>query len=172
MKGKIAIIAGLLAILLAVIAAKLFLFPAPKDAWFALNYRGLQNVPGGLVVLRPTRYPFLKHADPMYVPSPHSRTNFWIMGRNAPLRDLIGIAYGENPSRVVLPLDAPKGNFDFLVTVDHDSRERLQEAIRRKLGWRAQVELREAEVLALKVLNPALPDLKGQRYQRPSCYEL
>jgi len=46
------------------------------------------------------------------------------------------------------------------VTVDHQSRERLRAAIRRKLGFRAQKEMREAEVLALKVINPALPGLR------------
>ncbi len=146
--------------LLMVIALKLLFFPSVKDAYFAVNYRSLQQVPAGMVVLRPTHYSFLKHVDPMYAPSPHSRTNFWIVGRNAPLRDVIGMAYDENPSRVMLPIDAPKGNFDFLVTVNQKSRERLQAAIQRKFGFRAQKEMREAEVLALKVINPASPGLR------------
>lgn len=160
MKGKFVIIAGLIILLLAAIALKLFLFPSVKDAWFATDFRSLEHVPAGLLVLRPTRYPFLKRADSATFPSPGSRTNFWIMGRNAPLRDLIAAAYGGEPSHVVLPLDAPKGSFDFLVTLKRQSREHLQAAIRKKLGCRAYVELTETEVLALKILNPGLPGLK------------
>jgi uncharacterized protein (TIGR03435 family) len=160
MKGKLALIAGLFVLLLVAIAAKILFFPSIKDAYFAITVHGLQGVPGGLLVLRPTHYPFLKHADPMCIATSESETNFWIMGRNSPLRDLIAVAYREDPSRVALPLDAPKGNFDFLVTLNHGSREQLQAAIRRKLNCRAHVELAETEVLALKVLNPGLPGLK------------
>ena len=160
MKGKIAIVAGLIAIVLAGIAVKILFFPSVKDAYFALNFRGLQQVPGGLVVLRPTHYPFLRYADPLYAASPHSHTNFWIVGRNAPLNDVIAVAYDWDPSRVVLPSDARKSNFDFLVTRDDRPREQLQAAIRRKLGYQVHAELREVAVLALKVVNPDLPGLK------------
>ncbi len=155
-----AIIAAAVTGLVVVIALKLLFFPSIKDAYFTMNYRNLREIPSGLVVLRPTHYPFLKHAGTMYAPSPQSRTNSWIIGRNAPLRDVISMAYDEHPSRVMLPIDAPKGNFDFLITVDHQSSERFRTAIQQKLGLRAQKEMREAEVLALKVVNPALPGLK------------
>lgn len=168
LKGKKAIIAGLIVVLLAAIAAKLIFFPSIKDAYFALGFRDLQQVPSGLVVLRPTHYPFLRYASPMIFP--RSRTNVWIVGRNAPLQDLIAVAYGERPSRVVLPPDAPKGNFDFLVTVDQ-ARERLQAAIQHKLGCRAQKEWREAEVLALKVVNPALPGMTLNNGRRGSRFD-
>ena len=159
MKGKLTIIAGLIIILLAAIAAKLLFFPSIKDACFASSFRQLQQAPRGLVVLRPTHYPFLRHADPTFAPSPHSRTNHWISGRNAPLSDVLAVAYDKDPSHVLLPSNAPKGNFDFLVTIDNRPREQLQAAIRRKLGCQAHVEMREAEVFALKVVDPALPGL-------------
>jgi uncharacterized protein (TIGR03435 family) len=158
-RRKVIIAASVVTGLLVVSALKLLCFPSVKDAYFALNERNLQQVPPGLVVLRRTHYPFLKHADPLYARSPHSRTNFWIVGRNAPLQDLIAVAYDERASRVVVPVDAPKGNFDFLVTVEHP-RERLQAAIWKKLGCHAHNEAREVEVLALKVVNPALPNMK------------
>lgn len=160
MKSKIVIVAGLIAIVLAGIAVKILFFPPVKDAYFALNFRSLQQAPGGLVILRPTHYPFLRHAAPLFAASPHSQKNFWIVGRNAPLNDVIAVAYDWDPSRVVLPSDARKSNFDFLVTRDDRPREQLQAVIRRKLGWQAHAELREVAVLALKVVNPDLPGLK------------
>lgn len=159
-RKKAIIAAAVVAGLLVVIALKRLFFPSVKDAYFALNPRSLQQVPPGLVVLRQTHYPFLKHAEPMFVQSPHSRTNFWIVGRNAPLQDVIAVAYDERASRVVMPWDAPKGNFDFLVTVNTQARERLQKAIRDKLGCRAQTEMRDTEELALKVADPTLPGMK------------
>ena len=55
---------------------------------------------------------------------------------------------------------APKGNFDFLVTVTKDAQASLQSAIRRKLGYTAHVEARDTPMFALKVKNPNLPGLK------------
>ena len=151
MKKKVAIVAAL--VLLALIALRLIFFRPVKDDYFALNFRNLQQVPSGFVVLRPTHFPFLHHADPLSFWAPRSRTNFWMVGRNASFADLIGMAYGQNPSRVIVPADAPKTNFDFLVTVNHEPRRRLQAAIREKLGCRAELQLRAAEVLVLKVMN-------------------
>jgi uncharacterized protein (TIGR03435 family) len=160
MKTKIAIPAAVILLLLLVIAVKLIFFGSIKDDYFALNSRSLQQTPSGLIVLRPTHYPFLRHADPLLVRDPNSRSNVWMVGRNAGLPEVIGIAYGENSSHVILPADAPKTNFDFLVTANRDSRERLQTAIRERLGYRAQTEMREVEILALKVVNPNLPGMK------------
>ncbi len=159
MKGTKAIIAGSIVVLLAAIAAKLIFFPSVKDAYFALSPRDLRQVPSGLIVLRPTRFPFLRHADPAYVNSPHSRTNFWMVGRNAPLTDVLAVAYDREPSRIVLPADAPTNNFDFLVTVDKRPREQLQAVIRRKLGYQVHTEFRKGEVVALKIVDPTLPGL-------------
>src|SRR3569833_220744 len=112
MKKKVALIAGLV-LVLALIAIRLIFFRPIKDDYLALNFRSLQQVPSGFVVLRPTRFPFLRHADPLSFWAPHSRTNFWMVGRNASFADLLGMAYGKNPSRVIVPSDAPITYFDF-----------------------------------------------------------
>ncbi len=59
-----------------------------------------------------------------------------------------------------MPVDPPKGNFDFLVTVPKDPEAHLQSAIRRKLGYIAQPETRDTSVLALKVEDPNSSGLK------------
>ena len=80
-------------------------------------------------------------------------------GRNVTFKELMATAYDQSQPRVALPWDAPKGNFDFLVTVSDKQREHLQAAIRKKLGYVAQMETRDADVLALKVENTNLPGL-------------
>lgn len=163
-KPILAVAAILIGVVIVVI--KLLFFPSVKDNYFALNDRSLQQVPAGLVVLRPTHYPFLRHEGTMFAPPPRAgrdNTNFWIVGRNAPLRDVLAAAYDEYPSRVMLPAGVPETNFDFLVTVKSGPRQHLQAAIRQKLGYVAKKETRETEVLALKVMNPALPGLAVSR---------
>ena len=157
---KTKVMAGALALAaLAAVVVKLIFFPAIKNDYFALNFRSLQQVPAGLVVLRPTHFSFLRHEDPTIAPGPHTH-DLWIVGRNAPLREVIATAYAQYPARVELPPDAPKGNFDFLVTVNHHARQRLQAAIRQQLGYSAQNEIHETPVLALKIVNPGLPGMK------------
>jgi uncharacterized protein (TIGR03435 family) len=149
-----------LALIAAAVAVKLVFFPSIKDAFFTMDNRGLQQAPAGLVVVRPTHFPFLRRNGIFYAPSPRPGDNGrWMMGRNVPLREVMAVACGENSSRVVLPPDAPNGNYDFLVTVAGDPKPRLQEVIRRKLGCVAQKETRDTDVLALKVVDARLPGL-------------
>jgi uncharacterized protein (TIGR03435 family) len=148
-----------------VVAVKLIFFPSIKEAYFTMNNgnnRSLQKVPANLVVVRPTHFANSTHKGISYVSSQSNGRNVRrMMGRNVPLRDVIAVAYGQSPSRVVLPLDAPKGNYDFLVTVTDNPEGRLQSAIRRKLGYTAQMETRDTDVLALKVEDPNSPGLKA-----------
>lgn len=69
------------------------------------------------------------------------------------------MAYGCDSSRIVLPIDATKDGFDFLVTADKP-RERLQSALKKKLGYIAHRETRDVEVLQLVVKVPNAPGLK------------
>jgi uncharacterized protein (TIGR03435 family) len=97
----------------------------------------------------------------IYAPIPHSadRSNYWIMGRNAPLRSVIGVAFDENPSHIVLPPGASDGKLDFLVTTADKPSEHLQSAIRQKFGYVTKKETRATSVLALKVADARLPGL-------------
>jgi uncharacterized protein (TIGR03435 family) len=153
------VLVGVMVLAALVVMVKWCFFPAIQNDYFALNGRSLQQVPASLVVLRPTRFPFLRHENPTFAPAPRTHDSLWIVGRNAPLREVIAAAYDQYPARVELPPDAPKGNFDFLVTVNHHAQQRLQSAIRQKLGYSAQTEIHETPVLALKVVNPGLPGL-------------
>jgi uncharacterized protein (TIGR03435 family) len=152
----------MLGLVVAVIAVKMIFFPSVNEKYFQTNAAGLQQAPPGLVVVRPTRY-----ADSARRSSPQNlfgyagvnRTDLMV-GINVSFQNLIAAAYNFNPGRVVLPYGAPKGNFDFLVTVTKDAQASLQSAIRRKLGYTARVEIRNMPVYLLKVENPNLPGLK------------
>lgn len=166
-KTKTIVLVSVLVLVLAgaVIAVKMLFFPSVSDRYFVLNPRRLQNVPAGLVVVRPTHF-----AGPTQRPSARSGIAYanvkhatWMVGRNVSFQQLMATAYGYNPGRIALPFNAPKKNFDVLVTVPKNPRVRLQTAIRRKLGYIAKKETRDTAVLALKVEDPSLPGLKVSR---------
>jgi uncharacterized protein (TIGR03435 family) len=159
MKKKFLILTLLFAVA-AVMVVKFWFFPPVKDDYFAMDPRSLQKVPAGLMVVRPTHFAFLKEKGILRTESPSGgKDRLWQMGRNVPLRDVVAAGYDWHPGRIVLPPDAPTGRFDFLMTGTTNQLADFQALIRRKLGYVAQKESRDGEVLALKIANPALPAL-------------
>lgn len=157
---KIALIALLLLAAIAALLIKSIYFPSITDAYFTINDRSLLRAPANLVVVRPTHYPFLRRGDINEAWPPNHETEWRAMGRDVPLRRMISEAYSGDPRRVVLPSDAPTNNFDFLLTVSTNQYQRLQTAIRRKLGYTARKEMRSMNILALEIKSPNLPGLK------------
>jgi len=161
-KTKLTMLVSLLVLTLAVVAVKMVFFPSVSDKYFQINAARLRQAPPGLVVVRPTHF-----ANSTKRSSPQNQLGYtsvkWaqrLVGINVTFKNLIATAYSYNLGRVALPSDAPKGNFDFLVTVTKDPQARLQSAIRRKLGYTAALETRDTPVFALKVEDPHLPGLK------------
>ena len=152
--------AVLVVVVAAVFAVKWFFFPSIKDDYFSTAQRSLHQVPSGLVVVRPTHFPKSWRTGVTYDSVKVSGKEVWrIMGRNVPLGEVLAVAYDKNADRIVLPADAPKTNFDFLVTTSGDQRKQLQNAIRKKLGYVAHTEIRDQDVLAIKVQDASLPGL-------------
>jgi uncharacterized protein (TIGR03435 family) len=163
MKKRILIIAPLLAVA-AAIAVKVWFFPSVKDDYFAMGLRSLRNAPAGLIVVRPTRFPFLKEKGILRAEAPSAKDHHvWQMGRNAPLRDVMAAGYDSDPLRIAMPADAPTNRFDYLMTGTSKQAAEFQAVIRRKLGYVAGKESRNTEVLALKIANPARPGLTVSR---------
>lgn len=159
---KTKVVLGVAALLLvgAAVAVKLVFFPSLKDEYFVLNQRSMSQAPTGIVMVRPTHFPksVRKGISGMSVQIGGKQVQRFV-GRNATFKEMIALAYGQNEQRVVVPWGEPKTNFDFLVTVKEKQQERLQEVIRKKLGFVAKTEERDSEVLALKVANSDLPGL-------------
>jgi len=153
------LIGSLTLVLIAIaVAAKLAFFPSIKDAYFAMDNRQLQRVPAGLLVIRPTHFPNERPNGILYASTTNGGGDrMRIMGCNVALSNIVAAAYGQNSARVVMPPGTPPGNYDFLVTMTGDPQKHLQDLIRQKLGYTAQTETRETDVLALKVADPNLP---------------
>jgi len=146
--------------LLAAVAAILVehgLSPAIQDSYFMLNYMHFQTVPPNLLVVRPTHFTnnagsFMASTTPKM-----GQDVMRMLGRDVALEQLVAVAYGCNPSRIVPPTIKPKANFDYLVTVPDRQQERLQTAIKKKLGYTAHWDNRDADVLLLETTTPDPP---------------
>jgi uncharacterized protein (TIGR03435 family) len=156
------VVAGLTlaAMVAAAIIIKWCASPAAKDSDFQLNWMHFQTLPKNLLVVRPTH--FIDGTGSMVTsarPKPGQNV-IRMIGRNVPLESVMAAAYGCDAARVVPPLIKPKGNFDYLVTVPDRQRERLQTAVRKKLGYTAHWENRDTDVLRLECIAPDLPAFK------------
>jgi uncharacterized protein (TIGR03435 family) len=162
-KTKTIVLVSLVVLVLggAAVAVKMIFFPSLDDKFFQINSARLRQAPPGRVVVRPTHFPDSpkKSSPPGYMQTT-VKGALWMVGRNLTFQQLFATAYSYNPGRIALPPNPPKGNFDFLVTVPKDPEVRLQAAIKRKLGYTAQKETRDTDVLALKVADPNSPGLK------------
>ena len=156
------VVAGLalLAVVAIAIIVKWGFSPAVKDSYFQLNYQHFQAVLKNLLVVRPTHFTYGAGSF-MAFTSPKAGQNVMrMMGRNVPLEQVMAAAYGCNPSRVVPLLIKPKGAFDYLVTVPDRQQERLQAAVKKKLGYTAHWENRDTDVLLLETRMPDPPAFK------------
>lgn len=151
-------VAGLVA---TAVAVKLACFPSVDDKFFQVrNNAALRHAPPGLAIVRPTHF----HKPPTNgMTFANVKGAQWMAGRNVTFQTLIATAYSCNAGRVVVPVGAPKENYDFLVTTPDDPREHLQSALRKKLGYTARKESNDVPVLALKVGNPNSDGLKISR---------
>ena len=158
--GKIVLGCAVALAVLAAVAAKWIFFPSIKDDDFKMNQPSFRQVPAGLAFVRATHFPKTTHKGIMSDTAQVAGKPVWrMMGRNVTLQQLMAAAYGRPAARVLLPAAAPTNHFDFLLTVQTDQQQHLQAAIRKKLGFIAQKEMRDTDVLAMKVKDASLPGL-------------
>jgi len=172
-KKKSVTLIGIVLAVAMVVAGKRMFFPSAGDRDFAMDERALLQAPGGLVVIRPTHYPYLRRDAVLYASASTNYDHPRVMGRNVPFRDVIAAAYDQRRARVILPPDAPTDHFDFIVTAPSGPEKPLQAEIRKKLGYVAQSETRDTDVLALKIADASLPGLKpsGDQEKRNIFYD-
>jgi uncharacterized protein (TIGR03435 family) len=126
------------------------------DSYFEPDTAALHQVPGGLVVLRPT------HFSDSYSQVRHYHENDSLartVGHDVTLQQAIAEAYDCVPAQVVLPADAPQDRYDFLVTKPGHVRGQLRHLIESELHLVAHQETQDTDVFILKVSNPDLPGL-------------
>jgi uncharacterized protein (TIGR03435 family) len=95
----------------------------------------------------------------------------------APFSKLLAIAYQNNgqafsTSRMVLPAGLPEGNFDFLVNMPDHGSENFQAEIKRQFGLVGRKEMRETNVLLLKVKNPEVLSRLSQSIYTVTNYDI
>jgi uncharacterized protein (TIGR03435 family) len=69
-------------------------------------------------------------------------------------------AAGFLPSQIILPSNMPGGFYDFIANLTNNSQQALQALIKKKFGLVGKYEMRDMDVLLLKVEHPNAPGLK------------
>jgi uncharacterized protein (TIGR03435 family) len=89
---------------------------------------------------------------------------------NADIPSLFSLAYGVDPTRIILTGTHPSGGYDYLNTLPANERQSaLESELKRQFGLVAHNETRDTEVLLLKVSDPDKLQLhlaKGGSYAR------
>jgi uncharacterized protein (TIGR03435 family) len=169
-KAKTAVVA-VTAVILAtgtttVVVKRIAAGPAPAagtsvdDSFFQANDKKLLGAPANLLILRPTHS--TQVSGPLSI-SGHkgmAPNTIRMSGRCVSFKSVLGMAYDFSPTRMILPADVPEGNFDFLVTVPENQREKLQAEIKKQFGVVGRREVRDMDVLVLKLRTPGVPGLK------------
>jgi len=110
------------------------------------------------------------------VPSKHSEFNVCgkegkILMIGAPVKDILATAYGVGPTRAVFPMGQASEKYDLFANLPHGNKEALQKEVKRKFGLVGKTEVRETDVLLLKVKDSAKLQShtdKGQIHVYPS----
>ena len=106
-----------------------------------------------LVKILPTKFP--DSYDCMNV---GSREDNWI-GVGEPVLQIARVAYGWRPGRILFAGTQPRERYDFISTLPQGTGPALQAELKSKLGFVGHREMRDTDVLVLKVRRPAAPGL-------------
>jgi uncharacterized protein (TIGR03435 family) len=83
-----------------------------------------------------------------------------IMGIGVRAQEVIAAAYGSSSARTILSVELPKGRYDYIASLPDGNPGALQQELKRKFGVVGKVEIRDANVMVLKVKSPSAPGLK------------
>jgi uncharacterized protein (TIGR03435 family) len=91
-----------------------------------------------------------------------------LMGTGVSAKSVIQVAYGfQSPTRTVVSVDLPQGKYDYIASLLAGNEEALRQEVKREFNVVGRREMREADVLLLKIQNPNAPNLKPSRDRRP-----
>ena len=107
-----------------------------------------------LVEILPTKFP-----APVDTLNGGSRGDNWI-GVGQSVFPIVRIAYDWRPGRILFADPQPEERYDFISTLRQGSGIALQAELKRKLGFVGHREMRDTDVLVLKVRRSNAPGLK------------
>ena len=101
-----------------------------------------------MVKILPTKFP--NSVDSLNV---GRRGDNWV-GVGEPVLEIARVAYGWRPGRIIFAGAQPKERYDFISTLPQGTGPALQAELKRKLGFVGHTEMRDTDVLVLKVRRP------------------
>jgi uncharacterized protein (TIGR03435 family) len=110
----------------------------------------------------------------MIVPTIFPNSESWgsvngkFLGIGALIKDVVRTTYGKSSARTVLSTELPPGKYDFIANLSRGSAEALQKEIKRKFGVVGRRDMREMDVLLLRIKYKNAPGLKPSVTRRNS----
>jgi RNA polymerase sigma factor (sigma-70 family) len=164
----VASVAAILAISTATVVVKRVIQMRMDDSSIAdsfFNPTNLWRAPSNVLILRQTHFTGQDSAMTAMRTRAGGKQEERILGRNQSIGQIFEMANGlaETETRIVLPVDLPQFNFDYLITLPGSQENQLnalQAAIKKKLGLIGRFETLETNVLLLKLITPGLTGLK------------
>lgn len=162
-----AIFAALSAIL---VVATIHASEAGTDDWRSMRVSSdmLAKLPP-LVRVVPTKLDEVRTSE---VRGPGNGTNRRVIGIGAPLVDVVVAAYGGSAARMFFAALTPTARYDFVCTVPSEPGKALQEELRKELGLIGRHEMRETDVLLLRVREANAGGLKPGAPARPGEHSI
>jgi uncharacterized protein (TIGR03435 family) len=154
-KAKTAIVSGVVVLLAAgttTVTVKRIEAHKAEASW-RVPFPDPERAPS-LVEILPTKFP-----ASVDILNGGRRGDNWIgVGRS--VFTIVQIAYNWRPGRILFADPEPKERYDFISTLRQDSGVALQAELKRKLGFVGHREMRDMDVLVLKVRRSNAPGLK------------
>jgi uncharacterized protein (TIGR03435 family) len=132
--------------------------PALDDSMF--EREKVLSAPSNLLIIRRTH--FLQFGGYGVWGGPTSGSSR-MSGTCMPFETVLEMAYNMPPTKMILPKQLPKGQYDLLVTLPdtvENQRNKLQEEIKKQFGLVGRREMRPTDALLLKVRTPSAPGLR------------
>ncbi len=89
-----------------------------------------------------------------------------MMGLGISVTNILQYAYGGSSARTIFPDRVPPGRYDFIANLPSGNEAALQKEIERKFGLVGRREIRDADVLLLKIQNADASGLKSAEPRR------
>ena len=83
-----------------------------------------------------------------------------VVGIRVSVADIAWVAYYWSPGRIIFTIPPSQDRYDFISTLPQDSSKALQKELKSKLDLVGHREIRDVDVLLLKMRNPNAPGLK------------